>query len=97
LVEALVLVSPDYAKELFIFSFSFEETIAMVLLQKYQEGHEQPIAFFNKSLQDVELKYDILEKHSNALAKTLKAFRVYVLQSNITTHVPSSSVKDIMV
>jgi hypothetical protein len=50
LVEALVLVIPDYAKDIFIFSFAFEETIVVVLLQNNQEGHEQPIAFFSKSL-----------------------------------------------
>jgi len=33
-VEAPILVSPDYAKALFIFSFVSEETIATVLLQK---------------------------------------------------------------
>jgi hypothetical protein len=31
------------------------------------------------------------------LVKTLKAFRVYVLQSSITTYVPSNSVKEILV
>jgi hypothetical protein len=50
LVESIVLSSPDYAKDFFIFSFSSEETIVVVLLQKNGEGHEQPIAFFRKSL-----------------------------------------------
>jgi chemotaxis protein CheY-P-specific phosphatase CheC len=60
LVEAHVLVSLDYAKEFFIFSFSFEETIVVVLLQKNEEGHEQAISFFSKALRDVELSYEIL-------------------------------------
>jgi hypothetical protein len=68
-----------------------------LLLQKTQAGHEKPISFFNKSLQDVELKYEILEKKAYALVKALKAFRVYVLQSNITTYVPRSGVKEILV
>jgi hypothetical protein len=50
LVEAPVLANPDYTKDFFIFSFSSEETIVVVLLQKNGEGHEQPIAFFRKSL-----------------------------------------------
>jgi hypothetical protein len=50
LVEAPVLVSPDYSKEFLIFSFSSEETIVVVLLQKNEEGHEQPISFFSKVL-----------------------------------------------
>jgi hypothetical protein len=47
-----------------------------VLLQKNQEGHEKPISFFSKSLQDVEMKYDILEKKAYALVKALKSCRV---------------------
>jgi hypothetical protein len=60
--EAPVLASPDYTKEFLIFSFASEHTIATVLLQKNEEGFEQPIAFFSKSLRDAELKYNILEK-----------------------------------
>jgi hypothetical protein len=97
LVEAPVLVNPDYAKYFFIFSFASEETIVVVLLQNNEEGYEQSIAFFRKSLQDAKLKYDILEKHAYVLVKDLKAFRVYVLQSIITTYVPSNKVKEILV
>jgi hypothetical protein len=50
LVQAPVLSSPDYTKDLFIFSFSSEETIYVVLLQKNEEGHEKPIAFFSRAL-----------------------------------------------
>jgi hypothetical protein len=60
--EAPVLASPYYLKEFLIFSFASEHTIMVVLLQKNDEGFEQPIAFFSKSLRDAELKYDILEK-----------------------------------
>ena len=48
--EAPVLESPDYLKEFFIFSFASEHTLAAVLLQKNEEGFEQPITFFSKSL-----------------------------------------------
>jgi hypothetical protein len=43
------------------------------------------------------LKYDRLEKQAYALVKALKAFRVFVLQYNIPTYVPSISVKEILV
>jgi hypothetical protein len=42
--------------------FSSEHTIAAVLLQKNSEVHENPIAFFSKSLRDVALNYNIMEK-----------------------------------
>jgi len=60
--EAPMLAIPDYMKEFLIFSFTSEHTIAFVLLQKNDEGFEQPIEFFSKSLRYTKLKYDILEK-----------------------------------
>jgi hypothetical protein len=45
-----------------IFSFASENTIVVVLLQRNEQGHEQPISFFRKNLRDSKLKYDIVEK-----------------------------------
>jgi hypothetical protein len=95
--EAPVMASPDYLKEFYIFSFSYEHTVVVELLQKNDEGLEHPTAFFSKSLRDVELKYDILEKQAYEMVKYLKSFRTYVLHSNIIAYVPTSSVKDILV
>jgi hypothetical protein len=79
LTEAPVLISPDYSKEFLIFSFASFNTVATVLFQKNAEGLEKPISFFSRSLRDTEIKYDIMEKHTYALVKALKYFRVYVL------------------
>ena len=96
-VEAPVLVGPDYDKPFMIFYFASPHTIVGVLLQKNEEGYEQPIAFFSQVLRDAELKYNILEKQAYALFKSLKAFRVYILQSHITAFVPAAAVKDILI
>ena len=80
-----------------IFSFASEHTITVVLLQKNDEGFEQPIVFFSKRLRDDELKYDILEKQAYVMVKALKDFRTYVLHSKIIAYVPTSVVKDILV
>jgi hypothetical protein len=62
LTEAPVLISPDFTKDFYLFSFASEHTIAVVLLQKNSEGYEQPISFFSKSLRDATLNYNIMEK-----------------------------------
>jgi hypothetical protein len=97
LTEAPVLVSPDYSKDFIIFSFASFDSVAAVLLQKNDQGQEQPISFFSKALRDAELRYRIMEKQAYALVKALKAFRVYVLHSKISAYVPSTSVKDILI
>ena len=62
LTKTPVLISPDFSKDFYIFSFASEHTIAAVLLQKNPQGQEQPIAFFSKALRDAPLKYSIMEK-----------------------------------
>jgi ribonuclease HI len=92
-----VLISPDFSKVFYIFSFASRDTIAAVLLQKNVDDQEQPVAFFSKVLRDAEVKYELLEKQAYALIKSLKAFRVYILQAKVIAFVPSSSVKDVLI
>jgi hypothetical protein len=91
-----VLISPYYSKEFLIFSFTPDNTIVAVLLQRNENNQEQPIAFFIKSLRDYELKYNITEKQAYALVKALNSFRVYVLHSKIVSYVPSSITKEVL-
>jgi hypothetical protein len=97
LTEAPVLISPDYSKNFMIFSFASIDTVVVVLLQKNDAGLEHPISFFSRTLRDVEIRYDIMEKQAYALVKALKDFRVYVLHSKVIAYVPSASVKDILI
>ena len=69
-----MLISPDYSKDCMIFYFASFDTVAAVLLQKNDQGQEQPIAFFSKALRDAELRYEIMEKQAYALVKALKDF-----------------------
>ena len=62
IMEAPTLISPDYSKEFHIFSFASCDTLAAVLLHKYDEDLKHPMAFFSKTLRDAELRYDIIAK-----------------------------------
>ena len=96
IMEAPTLISPHYSKKFHIFSFSFEDTIVVVLLQQDEEHLEHPVAFFSKNLRDAELRYNIIEKQACVLIKSLKAFRVYILHSKIIAYVPSVAIKDVL-
>ena len=96
LTQAPVLISPDFNKYFQIYSFASEHTIAGVLLQKNDQGYEQPIAFFSKTLRDAPLRYNIMEKQAFDLIMAFKDFRVYILHSPIVVYVPSAAVKDIL-
>jgi hypothetical protein len=72
------LVSPNFSKDFIAFSFSSKDIIAGVLLQKNDQGDEQPTTFMRKNLRDSELNYTITEKQAYALVKSLKHFQNYV-------------------
>ena len=56
LTKTPVLISPDFTKYFFIFSFTSKHIVVVVLLQKNLNGQEHPIAFFRKALIDAPLK-----------------------------------------
>ena len=97
LTEAPVLVSPDFSEYFLTFSFASHDTIAAVLLRKNDDGLEQPIAFFSKTLKDSELKYSTLENQAYSLVKALKFFIIYVLHSKVIGYVPNDAIKDILI
>jgi hypothetical protein len=96
IIESPILISPDYSKTFYVFSFGSYDTVAAVLLQKDEENFDHPVAFFNKTIRDVELRYKPIEKQAYALIKALKSFRIYILHSKVIAYVPSSSVKDVL-
>ena len=62
--QAPVLINPNFSKDFLVFTFASEHTIVGVLLQKRQQGNEQPIYFLNRTLVNFELKYSVMRnKH----------------------------------
>lgn len=90
------MAAPNYKRPFQIFSFASEFTIALVLLQKDDNGVERPISLFSKVLQVAELKYTIMEKQTFSLVKAKKVFRPYILSSKVVAYVPHTMVKDIL-
>ena len=95
-MEAPTLISSNYTKSFYIFSFSSYDIVVAVLLQKDDEGLNHPIAFFSKTLRDVKMKYDPIEKQDYALIKSLKIFRIYILHAKFLAYVHSAAVKDVL-
>jgi hypothetical protein len=65
-----ILINPNYGKEFQLFSFTFDFTMVVVLLQKNQQGSEQPIAFMKRHFRGQKLAYASMEKGVYALVKS---------------------------
>ena len=92
-----IVINPDYRKYFYIFSFASNDTIAVMLLQRNDQGHEQPVALFNKKLRDGEVKYDPIEKQGYSLIKSIKDFGIYIFHAKVIAYVPCSSVRDAII
>jgi hypothetical protein len=95
-MESPTLISADYTKKFYIFSFASYYKVATVLLQKDDEILDHPVALFSNTLRDAKLRYDPIEKQAYTLIKSLKDFIFYILHAKVITYVPSSSVKDVL-
>ena len=63
-----------------IFPFALEHTIVAAILQNNEDGFENTIAFFSKSLIYGELKCNIMENQAYALRNALHPFKQYMPQ-----------------
>lgn len=92
---APILKSPYYCKPFELFTFASFHIVVGVLLQKSDEGFEQPISFFSKSLQVAELNYDTTIKQAYSLVKAINNFRTYLIGTIVVAYVPSATVNEI--
>lgn len=78
LSTAPVLVNPDYTKDFFIRCDASLTGIGGVLYQISNEGHEQPIAFVSKKLNEAQKKYSVSELECLSAIISVKKFRPYI-------------------
>jgi hypothetical protein len=62
LSQARVLRSPDFSKYFFIYTFTSDQSLDVVLTQKDDDNNEASISFMRTNLQGVELNYPIIDR-----------------------------------
>ena len=73
-------MSPDFNRDFILYTFSAENSYAVVLTQKNDEGFEVPISFLSSTFKNVELNYPKIDKHAFAVFKAVKYFRSYLIK-----------------
>lgn len=97
ITDALVLVSLDYSKPFYIYSFSLDHSCVSMLMQKDDKGSEHPISFMSSPLKDVELCYPNVEKQVYALVCSVKKFRNYILRNKVFYIVLNLAIKILLI
>ena len=60
--QALVLRTPDFSKDFFLYNFASDQSLVVVLTQKDGDNNEAPISFMSTNIQGAELNYPAIDK-----------------------------------
>src|SRR5918912_4024639 len=90
LIEAPVLIYPDFEKEFILYTDASTIALGAILHQKGDDGKEHVIAYENKTLSKAEQNYSITELECLAVIWAIEKFDYY-LQGNkfkvVTDHI----------
>jgi hypothetical protein len=90
MLSAPILKHPDFSKQFEIHTDASIESIAGVLMQKY-DNIPFPIAYFSRKLHGPEVRYSVTELEALAIVTSIKSFHYYIAQSEflvVTDHMP---------
>ena len=91
------LKSPNFEKDFILYTFSSNDSLAVVLTQKEDGGDEYPILFMSTGLQGAELNYLMVDKQAYAFFKAVKQFMPYILKDRTKVIVPHPVVRSLFV
>ena len=95
--ESPALLSPDFNREFYLYTFASNFSYAGVLTQRNAQGDELPILFTSSAFTGAELNYLEVEKQAYAIFKVVKNFRPYLLKSKMNVIMPFPSVQNLLV
>jgi len=97
IAEVPILYNPDFQKDFLLYTFTFDNSLAIVLTQKGEVNNERPISFMSASMQGPELNYPAIDKQAYAAYKEVKHFRPYLLKNQCIVYVPHPIVRTLLV
>jgi len=81
--------------DFFLYTFSFDQSLAAVFTQKDHDNNEASVSFMSTNLQGAELNYPSVDKHAYAVYKAVKHFRSYILKNHTKVIVPHPTVRSL--
>ena len=91
------LKSPDFEKDFILYTFSSDNSLAVVLTEREELGDEYPISFMSTGLQRAKLNYPAVDKKAYAMFKEMKKIRPYIRKNTTKVIVPHLVVKTFFV
>jgi hypothetical protein len=91
------LQSHDFSKYFLLYTFAPDHLLAVVLMQKDEQGDEYPVTFMSTGLQGVALNYTLVDKQAFAFHKSIKQFKPYILKNHTKVIIPHPEVRSLFI
>ena len=92
-----LLMSPNFLKELFLYTFATDTSYATVVTQKNRDRDEVPISFMSVGLDEAQLTYPEVDKQAYVVFKAVKHSHPYLLKSHTKVIVPYPTVRNLFI
>jgi hypothetical protein len=86
---------PDFIRDFNLYTFAFDQSLAVVLTQKDNDKNEAPMSFMSTNLQGAEINYPAIDKYTYAVYKEVKHFRSYILKNHTKVTVLHPAVRSL--
>jgi hypothetical protein len=83
-----VLRCPNFNRDLFLYTCSYDQSLAAVLTQKDDDNNEALVSFMSTNIQGDELNYHAVDKQAYEVYKTVDHFGSYILKKHSKVIVP---------
>jgi hypothetical protein len=93
--QSLLLQSPDFGKDFFLYNFASDQLLFVVLTQKDDDKNEAPMSLMSTNLDGGEINYLAIDKQAYAVYKEVKHFRSYILKNHTKVIVPRPAVRSL--
>ena len=88
---------PNFEKDFILYTFAYDDSLAVVLTQKEDGGDEYPISFMSTGLQGDELNYPMVDKQAYVVFKAVKKFKPYILKNRTKVIVSHPAIRSLFV
>ena len=91
------LLSPDFSKDLILYTFSSNISYVAVLTQYNHQNYEVPIFFMSSNFKGSDLNYHEVDKKYFVVFRAVKRFLPYLLKYRTKVIVPFPAVRNLLV
>ena len=84
LINSPLLHPPNYDRVYFLYLAAASSTIAMVLVQDDEKGHEHVIYYLSRNILDTNTHYAYVEKLALATVQAVQCFQHYIILHTTT-------------